>query len=139
MHPVRLSPGAHDPMVVPRDDNHVIHALGLELVNAVEIGGDVLLLTGWRKRSWDGNKDNLLVLELCVRVSGEPLSERAMVHAFACVVFDGQSAGRDFSLFRGWRNVCEGDALRKGVSGLELRHAGVGLVVGEMETGTATI
>ena len=43
IHAVGFRPSSHDPMIVPRDDNHMIHALGLELVNALQVGGDVLL------------------------------------------------------------------------------------------------
>lgn len=63
--PIRLAPGRHDKGVVVGDEDDGVDALGLELVQVGQVGGDVLLLAGRGEGARDGDQDDLFVLELC--------------------------------------------------------------------------
>ena len=60
-----LAPGAHDKSVVGGDDEDLVDAFGLELVDVLDEGRDVPLSAGRGEGSGNGDDDDLLVLELC--------------------------------------------------------------------------
>lgn len=63
---VRLSPGAHDEDVVGGNNDYLIDALGLDLVQIRDIRRDMLILAGRREGARDSYENDLLVLELCM-------------------------------------------------------------------------
>lgn len=63
---VRLAPGGHHPGIIAGDEDDLIDALGLEVVEVGKVRGEVLLLACWSECTGDCDDYNLLVLELCM-------------------------------------------------------------------------
>jgi len=53
-------------VIVKGDEDDVVNTLGLELVEVVQVGLGVIVLTSRREGTGDSGDDDLLVLELCV-------------------------------------------------------------------------
>lgn len=67
---VGFAPGGHDPSVVGGNDDNLVDTLALELRDLVDEAGDVVDLAGGGEGTRDGDKDDLLALELCIDNSG---------------------------------------------------------------------
>jgi hypothetical protein len=63
--PVGLAPRRHDECVVGRDEDDAVDALGLELIQVGQVGGDVLFLAGWGEGARDGDEDYFFGLKFC--------------------------------------------------------------------------
>ena len=68
---VGLAPGGHDEGVVVGDDNDLVNALRLEVVELGLVARDVVGLAGRGESAGDGDKNDLLVLELCAMTTGD--------------------------------------------------------------------
>lgn len=65
---IDLTPSAHDPSIVARDHDNEVDALGLQLVEVLEVGRDVEGLAARGESAGDGNDDDLLAGELLAGV-----------------------------------------------------------------------
>jgi len=90
---VGLGPTMHNEGIV--DSN----ALGLDLINVLDVRRNVRATTGGGESTRDGDKDDLLVLELCSSVSVWIIWHKRS-HTFASVVVGRGTAGREFGDFR---------------------------------------
>lgn len=63
---IRLSPGAHDKDVVGGNNDYLIDALGLDLVQIRDVRHDMLVLAGRREGTRNSYENDLLVLKLCI-------------------------------------------------------------------------
>lgn len=63
---VGLGPAAHDKGVIYSDDNDLINALGLDLIDVFQVGRNVRARASRCEGTWDRDKNNLLVLEFCI-------------------------------------------------------------------------
>lgn len=63
---VGLGPAAHDKGVIYSDDNNLINALGLDLIDVFQVGRNVRARASRCEGTWDRDKNNLLVLEFCI-------------------------------------------------------------------------
>lgn len=66
-HAIGLGPARHDKGIVEGDDDDQVNALGLNLVDGLGVGGNVGAGAERGESTGDGEKDDLLVLELCRR------------------------------------------------------------------------
>lgn len=112
---VGLGPAVHDEGIVEGNNDDLVNALGLDLVDVLGVGRNVGAGAGGGESTGDGDEDDLLVLEL-----------------LAGVVGNGSTASRELGDLRGGRDVGEEDTLGEVVAGLELSHFGcvVGVCVG---------
>jgi len=135
-HAVRLAPGIHNESIIARNEDHVVYTLGLELVDVLKVGDEVLLLACRRECARHSDQDYLLVLELCLLVSlvltilwrGEgpggliAWGRPAFVLTGACIVLDRDATFEYVVVLRGRGDVGEGDSFGEGVSSLERSH-----------------
>jgi hypothetical protein len=61
---VGLGPTVHDKCVVDSNDDDLVNALGLNLVNVLDVGRNVRATASRSESTRDGDNDDLLVLEL---------------------------------------------------------------------------
>jgi hypothetical protein len=102
---VGLGPTVHDKCVVDSNDDDLVNALGLNLVNVLDVGRNVRATASRSESTRDGDNDDLLVLEL---VTG--------------VVVSRSAAGREFSDLRSGLDVAEEDTFGEVGADLEFRH-----------------
>lgn len=128
---VGLGPTVHDEGIVDSNDNDLVNALGLDLVNVLNVRRNVRATASGGESTGDRDKDDLLVLELYGTVSVREYNERLdeESHTLAGVVVGGSTAGREFSNLRSGLDVAEEDPLREVIADLELRHIGCVCVV----------
>ena len=88
-------------VVIARDEDYLIDALCLELVEVLNVGRQVSGAAGRGEGAGDGDEDDLFVLEL-----------------LAGVVLDAEAAGCEVEL-PGWGDVREGNVGREGVAWFE--------------------
>jgi hypothetical protein len=61
---VGLGPTVHDKGIVDSNDDDLVNALGLDLVNVLDVRRNVRATASGSESTGDGDKDDLLVLEL---------------------------------------------------------------------------
>jgi hypothetical protein len=66
---IGLAPGRHDKGVIARNHNHLVDALGLELVYLAGKGRNVVCLAGRGEGTGDGDEDDFFVFEFCAPTS----------------------------------------------------------------------
>lgn len=143
---VGLAPARHDEGVIVREEDDFVHALGLELILVLDVGGQVGCGARGGEGAGDGNDDDLLVGELCPEapvsycyrakseiqeLSGrkwELKRKKTMIdkcgRTSRRVVVLGNAAGAEILELGSVGNVGEGHALGESVSSLEFGHFG---------------
>lgn len=102
---IGLGPTMHDKCVVDSNDDDLINALGLDLVNVLDVGRNVRSTASRSESTGDGDNNDLLTLELLTGV-----------------VVGGSAAGREFSDLRSGLDVAEEDTFGEVGADLEFRH-----------------
>jgi hypothetical protein len=96
---VGLGPTMHNEGIVDSNYDDLVNALGLDLINVLDVRRNMRATTGGGESTRDGDKDNLLVLELCSSVSVWIIWHKRS-HTLASVVVGRGTAGREFGDFR---------------------------------------
>lgn len=77
---VGLAPGGHDEGVVVGDDDDLVDALSLEVVELGLVARDVVGLAGRGESAGDGDENDLLVLELYINTRGVSPCRKRITH-----------------------------------------------------------
>ena len=91
----------HDEGIVDSNYNDLVDALGLDLVNVLNVRRNMRATASGGESTRDRDKDDLLVLELCNSVSVWIIRhKRSHICTLASVVVGRSTAGREFGDFR---------------------------------------
>lgn len=110
---ISLGPTVHDKCVVDSNDDDLVNALGLDLLNVLDVRRNVRGTASRSESTGDRDEDDLLALEL-----------------LAGVVVGGSTTGRELSDLGSGLDVAKEDTLGEVGADLEFRHVDCVCVVG---------